>query len=92
MDRGDSEKDEGVTMICPRCKGDQAYKIFEAPEDASWEIYRCPRCYFVWRSIEEDEVTHPELYDPRFILSEEKIKAMDPKPPIPPLREAKKGS
>ncbi|MFH1488796.1 MAG: non-oxidative hydroxyarylic acid decarboxylases subunit D [Pseudomonadota bacterium] len=75
-------------MICPRCDHDQASKIFEAPEDASWEVYRCPRCYFVWRSTEGEEVTNPELYDPRFKLNEEKIRAMDPKPPIPPLKRA----
>ena len=72
-------------MICPRCDDNRAGKIFEAPEDGSWELYRCPRCYFVWRNTEEEEVTNPDLYDPRFKLSEEKITAMDPKPPIPPL-------
>ena len=77
-------------MICPRCEHDQAYKIFEAPEGAIWEVYRCPRCYFVWRNTEEDEVTHPELYNPKFKLDEKKIQEMDPKPPIPPLRKAQK--
>ena len=61
-------------MICPRCDDDRAAKIFEAPEDASWEVYRCPRCYFTWRNTEEDEVTNPDLYDPRFKLSGEKTK------------------
>ena len=75
-------------MICPRCDHDQASKIFEAPEDSSWEVYRCPRCYFVWRNTEGDEVTRPELYNPKFKLNEEKIAAMDPKPPIPPMKKA----
>jgi hypothetical protein len=75
-------------MICPRCEGDQADKIFEAPEDGSWEVYRCLRCYFTWRSTEEEEVTNPKLYSPKFKLSERQMEAMAPKPPIPPLRRS----
>ena len=72
-------------MICPRCDSDQAYKVFEA-EDGSWEVYRCPRCNFNWRSTEGEEVTNPTLYNPRFKLSERQIQELPPKPPIPPLR------
>ncbi len=76
-------------MMCPRCESDAAYKIFEAPEDPKlWEIYRCPRCNFTWRSSEEESITDPKRYDPRFRLSEQKIRDMAPKPPIPPLRTA----
>jgi len=87
LDRGDPEEDKGEDMICPRCDKDQAYKIFEAHEDGSWEVYRCPLCNFTWRSIEEEEVTNPKLYHPKFKLSEEKIQNMSPRPPIPPLRK-----
>jgi hypothetical protein len=72
-------------MICPRCDHDQAAKIFEAPENACWEVYHCPRCDFVWRSTEEETVIRPELYPKKFKLSAQKIRTMDPKPPIPPL-------
>ena len=74
-------------MICPRCDHDQAYKFFEAPEDGAWEVYRCPRCNFTWRSTEEEEVTNPRLYDSKFKLDEKRMREMAPKPPIPPLRE-----
>jgi hypothetical protein len=74
-------------MICPRCDGAEAGRIFDAPESAAWSVFHCPRCYFVWRSTEEAEVTEPALYDPRFKLNEEKIRNMAPKPPIPPLRK-----
>jgi uncharacterized C2H2 Zn-finger protein len=73
-------------MICPRCDHAEAGKIFDAPENAVWAVYRCPRCYFVWRSTEEAEVIDAKLYDPRFKLNEERIRNMAPKPPIPPLR------
>ena len=78
-------------MICPRCDDDQAYKFFEAPADKSWEVYRCPRCYFTWRSTEEGEVIDPKLYHPKFKLSERQIEGMAPKPPIPPLRKPPEG-
>ena len=74
-------------MICPRCDHDQAYKLFEAPENAVWEVYRCPRCYFTWRNTEGEEVTDPKLYNAKFKLDERKIQEMAPKPPIPPLRK-----
>lgn len=74
-------------MICPRCDDTQAYKIFDAPENAVWSVYHCPRCYFVWRNTEEAEVTDPEHYDPRFKLTEEKIRNMAPKPPVPALKK-----
>ncbi len=72
-------------MICPRCEFVEASKVFEA-EDASWEIYRCPRCNFNWRSTEAKELTDSKLYNQKFKLDEKKIHEMAPKPPIPPLR------
>jgi vanillate/4-hydroxybenzoate decarboxylase subunit D len=77
-------------MICPRCDDDRAEKIFEAPEDGVWEIYRCPRCYFTWRNTEEKEVTDPKLYNPKFKLTDRQIQNMAVKPPIPPLRKTGK--
>ncbi len=74
-------------MICPRCDEDKAFKLFEAPVDGSWEVYSCPCCSFTWRSTEEEEITNPKLYNPKFKLNEQKIKEMAPKPPIPPLRK-----
>ena len=88
MDGEDPQEDEGGTMICPRCDDDRAEKIFEAPEDGSWEVCRCPRCYFTWRSTEGKEVTDPKLYSPKFKLNDRQIQNMAPKPPIPPLRKS----
>ncbi len=87
MDGKDPEDDEREYVICPRCDDDRAEKIFGAPEDSAWEIYRCPRCYFTWRNTEEKEVTDPELYNPKFKLTDRQIQNMAPKPPIPPLRK-----
>ncbi len=73
-------------MYCPRCDKEDVIKIFEAPKDKSWELYRCRFCNFVWRNTEKDFITKKELYDPRFKLSEERIREMVDKPAIPPLK------
>jgi vanillate/4-hydroxybenzoate decarboxylase subunit D len=73
-------------MVCPRCENAEAYTVFEA-DDKAWEIYRCPRCNFNWRSTEGQELTDPKLYSPRFKLNEKLIQDMAPKPPVPPLRK-----
>lgn len=74
-------------MDCPRCEKAEATKIFEAPQDGAWELYRCPHCYFIWRSTEEEYIRNRELYNPDFKLNDEKIKGMIDKPPIPALRK-----
>ena len=73
-------------MFCPRCDKEEAFKIFEAPKDRSWELYRCPNCNFVWRSTEKEEITNRDRYDPNFKLTDEAILKMEIKPAIPPLR------
>jgi vanillate/4-hydroxybenzoate decarboxylase subunit D len=74
-------------MDCPRCDHTGAVKFFEAPADKSWEMYRCERCDYVWRSTEREEVRNPRLYPPEFKLSEDQIAKMPVKPMIPPLKE-----
>ena len=78
-------------MICPRCDFVEAYKVYEA-EDRSWEIFRCPRCNFNWRSTEAQELIESKLYNQRFKLSEKQIQEMAPKPPVPPLRKKETAS
>lgn len=74
-------------MFCPRCDGEDVIKIFEAPKDGSWKLYRCRFCNFVWRDTEKDYITKGNLYDPRFKLNEERIRQMVDKPAIPPLKK-----
>lgn len=73
-------------MFCPRCDKEDVVKIFEAPKDRSWELFRCRICNFVWRSTEREDIKNGKLYDKRFKLDEEKIREMVDKPPIPPLK------
>ena len=74
-------------MYCPRCDQEDAVKFFEAPSDKSWEMYRCPRCDFVWRSTEREEIRDQRLYPAEFKLSKDQIDRMAVKPVIPPLKK-----
>lgn len=73
-------------MICPRCDKANPVKIFEAPSDGSWELFRCVHCNFTWRSTEQDRLINSESYRLNFKLNEQKMETMIEKPPIPPLR------
>jgi hypothetical protein len=77
-------------VFCPRCDRDEGIKLFEAPKDRSWELYRCQYCDFVWRSTEKEYIKNRDLYHPNFKLSEDQISKMDDKPMIPPLRKPEK--
>jgi hypothetical protein len=79
-------------VLCPRCDKEEAVKVFEAPKDRSWEIFRCQNCNFVWRSTEKEEITNGNRYHPNFKLTEDAIRNMEIKPAIPPLLRKTDGS
>ena len=81
------EEIRGTHMFCPRCDQDKAIKFYEAPKDGSWELYRCQRCDFVWRSTEKEEIRNRQLYPAEFKLNEDQMAKMTEKPTIPPLRK-----
>lgn len=74
-------------MFCPRCDKDEAEKVFEAPKENAWELYRCRCCNFIWRSTEKKYIKNGGAYNPSFKLDEIKIREMIDKPLIPPLRK-----
>ena len=37
---------------CPRCDDARTEKASDSPVAGVWEVYRCTRCNFVWRSTE----------------------------------------
>ena len=80
-------KVEEIEMFCPRCDKDEADKVFEAPKDHAWELYRCKWCNFIWRSTEKEDTKNGASYNPSFKLDERKVSAMIDKPLIPPLRK-----
>ena len=46
---------------CPRCDDANIVKISDSPKLGVWEVYRCRRCNYVWRSTEK--LDHIEKYD-----------------------------
>lgn len=40
---------------CPRCDAGQTLKIADSPIKGKWEVYRCPKCNYLWRSTEKLE-------------------------------------
>ena len=72
-------------MVCPRCDAPGCTTMTQSPISGCWEVYGCPRCFFVWRSTEPDSITDGRKYDARFKLVpfEEKISHFHNVPPIP---------
>jgi hypothetical protein len=77
-------------MFCPRCNKEEGTKFFEAPQDKSWELYRCRYCDFVWRSTEKEYIKNKDLYPLDFKLTEDHISKMVHRPTIPPLKKLAK--
>ena len=43
---------------CPRCDDNSIEKVADSPKRGVWEVYRCIRCNYVWRSTENLEGIH----------------------------------
>jgi hypothetical protein len=56
---------------CVRCIKGEAGIVARAPDGSgAWEIYRCTRCNYCWRSTEPNTITDPALRDPFFQFDE----------------------
>lgn len=42
-----------MTAPCPRCDDPRTEKASDSPVPGVWEVYRCTRCNYVWRSSEK---------------------------------------
>ncbi|GAB6173755.1 non-oxidative hydroxyarylic acid decarboxylases subunit D [Paradesulfitobacterium aromaticivorans] len=78
-------------MKCVRCLHDTANKLTVAPDGSgAWEIFGCSRCFFTWRTTEEEEVINPDKRDPYFQLDGVEIDDLMVLVPVPPLRKGYK--
>lgn len=68
-------------MKCPRCDSENVRIMTKAPVEDVWEIYVCDKCCYSWRSTEKIRIHE------KFKLDDEKIRAMQVIPPVPPLNE-----
>jgi vanillate/4-hydroxybenzoate decarboxylase subunit D len=56
-------------MNCVRCLIGEAEVVAHAPDGSgAWEIYRCRRCNYGWRSSEPQTITDASKRDSRFQL------------------------
>jgi hypothetical protein len=74
-------------MKCVRCLVGEASVVAKAPDGSgAWEIYKCARCNFGWRSTEPESITDPAKRDPFFQLDKVDLNNLIIPCPIPPLR------
>lgn len=71
--------------ICPRCETDRTEVLTVSPVAGEWTVYRCPACFFAWRSTEPPSITDYRLYDPAFKFRPEDISSFPIVPNVPPL-------
>lgn len=74
-------------MKCVRCAIGVAEVVAKAPDGSGmWQIYRCQRCNYGWRSTEPESITLPALRDSEFQLTEADLSALVTPCPVPPLK------
>jgi hypothetical protein len=71
--------------MCPRCESDKTEVLTKSPDPGVWVIYRCPVCFFAWRSTEPDFITDPQKYDPSFKFKPEDMTTFQVTPTVPEL-------
>jgi hypothetical protein len=70
-------------MNCVRCLEGEVEIVARAPDGSgAWEIYRCKRCNYGWRSTEPENITDPSRRDPFFQLDGTDIATLPS--PLPP--------
>jgi len=71
--------------MCPRCETEKTEELTKSPDPGVWVIYRCPTCFFAWRSTEPDFITDPKKYDPNFKFKPEDMATFQVVPTVPEL-------
>ncbi|TDC69707.1 hypothetical protein E1200_07605 [Actinomadura sp. GC306] len=74
------------TQHCPRCAHGTIGLLFASPDPGIWEVLRCERCLYCWRTTEPDRRTSRDHYPDTFTMTAEEIGSAPHVPPIPPLR------
>ena len=71
-------------MKCVRCLMGEAEVVAKAPDGSgAWQIYRCTRCNYGWRSTEPEEITDPAKRDPFFQLDKTDLSELTSPLPLP---------
>lgn len=71
-------------MKCVRCIQGEVEVVARAPDGSgAWEIYRCIRCNYAWRSSEPENITDPAKRDPFFQLDTTDLSTLVSPLPLP---------
>lgn len=64
-------------MKCLRCLTGEVEIVASAPDGSgAWEIYRCLRCNYGWRSTEPETITDPKRRDPYFQIDQVELEEL----------------
>lgn len=73
-----------TAMKCLRCSEGPVSVVAHAPDGSgAWEIYRCERCNYAWRSTEPANIIDPQQRDPFFQLSANDLENLNSPLPTP---------
>ncbi|WP_329247488.1 hypothetical protein OG417_53600 [Actinoallomurus sp. NBC_01490] len=73
-------------MTCPRCAFEHVERVASSPVPGVWEVLRCERCLYTWRTTEPDRRTSRDHYPEEFRLTQEDFDEAPEVPPVPPVR------
>lgn len=71
--------------MCPRCAYDTVATVATSPVPGAWDVLRCDRCLYLWRTTEPARRTRREAYPVEFRMSEADLDRAPEVPAIPPL-------
>lgn len=71
---------------CPRCDHDAVSTVATSPVAGVWDVLRCGRCFYMWRTTEPDRRTRRAAYPAQFRLTRADIDNATEVPPVPPAR------
>lgn len=72
-------------MICPRCAEERIDRLATSPVPGAWEVLRCQRCLYTWRTTEPARRTERDAYPDEFKLTQADIDNAPEVPAVPPL-------
>ncbi|MEV6568585.1 non-oxidative hydroxyarylic acid decarboxylases subunit D [Streptomyces kronopolitis] len=73
------------SWICPRCACDAIATVATSPVPGVWDVLRCERCCYLWRSTEPARRTRREAYPVEFRMSGADLDNAPEVPAVPPL-------
>ncbi|MGI5224398.1 non-oxidative hydroxyarylic acid decarboxylases subunit D [Actinoallomurus sp. CA-142502] len=73
-------------MICPRCAYEGVDTLARSPVPEVWEVLRCGRCLYAWRTTEPARRTSREHYPEEFRLTQDDLDRAPEVPAVPPVR------